>query len=131
MVAFVTSIATAALLTFSPPLRSTAATSRAAVRMLDMAVMSDSANACLVASVACTPAHVPEVHLFEGFHTLWDDMVWTIGVAGFGLAGAYMTQGAEAISYDDDDDAWFDNALGQQSRSLRSRDDDMGGDDPF
>lgn len=116
------------------PLR-TATLARAAVRMVDVTTVADTfTNACLVAGGTCTPQMSPfEPHLFEGFSTLGGDIAWTIAVAGFGLAGAYLTQGTEAFSVEEDA-AWFDDDVSSRSsRGLLDRDraDALGGDDPF
>ena len=112
---------------------------RAAVRLAaDPALVADVANACLAAAGTCTPEVSPfEPHLLSGMGTLGSDMVWSFGVAGFGLAGAYLTQGAEAVSFDDSESEseWFsdDAEPRRRSRALRppSEDDAWIKDDPF
>ena len=108
---------------------------RGAVLIADLTAVTDSVtNACLVAAGTCTPDISPfEPHLFEGFSTLGGDMGWTMAVAGFGLAGAYLTQGTEAFSVEEDE-TWLDDDLTRRRpQSLLSRDraDGLGGDDPF
>lgn len=115
------SLATALL---TPHLPRAGAPARAAVRMVDPALVADSvANlACMTAASTCTWDVSPfEPHLMEGWSTLGGDISWTFGVAGLGLAGAYLTQGAEAISMNgDESETWFDEEA-SPPRSLQAR----------
>ena len=98
-------------------------------------------RAWLAAAATCARPRSPRAASAERDGNAGERHVWSFGVAGFGFAAAYLTQGSEAVSFDDSEsesECFSDDAEPRRSKVARagrcsrpSEDDAWIKDDPF